>query len=75
MAVNVRVNQSALELLTLGVTDVRVCQSVIEFITSPITPPYPVNPLRITLRGVKVVKHCAPDIAEVPQLPSVPRVV
>jgi hypothetical protein len=94
VAVNVRVDQSALELVILDITNVRVCQSVIEFITSPGTnvrvcqsviefitspgPPVPpaAVPLRITLRGVKVVRACPPsDAGEVPQLPSVPRAV
>jgi hypothetical protein len=77
VAVNVRVDQSALELVILDITNVRVCQSVIEFITSP-GPPVPPTavPLRITLRGVKVVRACPPsDAGEVPQLPSVPRAV
>jgi hypothetical protein len=37
--VNVRVNQSVLELGTLGVSNVRVTQSVIEFVTAPSPPP------------------------------------
>jgi Putative Ig domain len=38
MAANVRVNQSAIEMVTVGVPNVRVCQSCIEFVTTPEPP-------------------------------------
>ena len=77
MAANVRVNQSVLEIATLVSPNVRCCQSIIEFVTQPYTPPPTIAPIKITLRGVKRVRTCGaePEVTEVPALPSVQRAV
>jgi hypothetical protein len=77
MAANVRVNQSAIELIALSVPNVRVNQSCVEFISLPFTPPPTYGPIIITLRGVKR-RRCgseAPDLAEVKEAPGVKRAV